>query len=91
MNINPVLQKQDGEAWGDSVLKLIETLNNEINVIQAGMDSEGDIFVKVELPLTDLGFEQFAYVILNLCQVSEQLLVPVLQAHAYDHYSEVHG
>jgi hypothetical protein len=85
MAINPVLSRpSDGQDWGKSVANLVVALNEESQMIQVGLDREGDVYVKVDLPLVQLEYEQFVYVIFSLCQVSEQLMVPVLQAHAYD-------
>lgn len=84
--INPVLPKP-GEGWGGSVHRLVDSLNAESHMINVGFDREGDLFVKVDLPSADIEFEQFVYVLFNLCQVSEQLLVPVLQAKAYDEHA----
>lgn len=85
MAINPVLAAPE-EGWQDSVKRLLRTLDAESQMINVGFDKEGDIFVKVDLPSADIEFEQFVYVLFNLCQVSEQLLVPVLQARAYDRH-----
>jgi hypothetical protein len=81
--INPVIPKP-ALGWGGSVKRLVEALNAESQMINVGFDREGDLFVKVDLPTLEIEFEQFVYVLFNLCQVSEQLLVPVLQAKAYD-------
>lgn len=81
--INPVLQQPPG-GWGPSVSQLIQILTNEIHLIRVGIDEDGDTFVKVELPTENLTFEEFVYVLINLCQVAEQLFVPILQANAYD-------
>lgn len=83
MAINPVIPRPD-MGWGDSVKRLVEALNAESQMINVGFDREGDLYVKVDLPSSEIEFEQFVYVLFNLCQVSEQLLVPVLQARAYD-------
>lgn len=86
MAINPVLEKPvDSGGWGPSVTRLIAALNRESPSIQIGLDREGDLYVKLDLPKQELDFQQFTYVLLNLCQVSEQLTVPVLQAQAYEH------
>ena len=83
--INPVLEKPvDSMGWSRSVHKLVLALNQESPSIRIGLDREGDLYVKVDLPKQDLSFEQFTYVLMNLCQVSDQLIVPVLQAQAYD-------
>lgn len=89
MAINPVLPRPN-EGWGMSVSRLVDTLNAQSQMINVGFDKEGDLFVKVDLPSVDIEFEQFVYVLFNLCQVSEQLLVPVLQARAYDRYEDPH-
>ena len=68
--------------------RLVKALEEEAHLIHVGLDQDGDVFVKVELPGQDFEFEQFVYVLFNLCQVSEQLMVPVLQAHAFDKYEE---
>jgi len=81
--INPVL-KQPAGGWGPSVSQLIRILTNEIHLIRVGIDDDGDVFVKVDLPSDNLTFEEFVYVLINLCQVAEQLYVPILQANAYD-------
>lgn len=83
MAINPVLPRPE-VGWGGSVQRLVTALNAESQMINVGFDREGDLFVKVDLPSAEIEFEQFVYVLFNLCQVSEQLLVPVLQARAYD-------
>jgi hypothetical protein len=85
MAINPVLEKPSESAgWSRSVNKLVLALNQESPSIRIGLDKEGDLFVKVDLLKQELNFEQFTYVLMNLCQVSDQLTVPVLQAQAYD-------
>ncbi len=86
MAINPILAKPQA-GWSRSVFRLVEMLNRETHLIQVGLDRDGDIFVKVDVPKGDIEFEQFVYVIFNLCQVSEQLTVPVLQAQAYDTFA----
>lgn len=82
--INPVLEKPEQLEWSKSVNKLVTSLDRESHGIRMGFDSAGDLFVKVDLPEQELNFEQFVYVLLNVCQISEQLTVPVLQAQAYD-------
>ncbi len=83
--INPVLERPaESGGWGQSVNKLVLALNRESQSVRIGLDQDGDLYVKVDLPAQNLSFEQFVYVLLNICQVSEQLTVPVLQAHAYD-------
>lgn len=83
--INPVLEKpMESIGWSRSVGRLVSALNQESPSIRIGLDQEGDLFVKVDLPKQELNFEQFTYVLMNLCQVSDQLTVPVLQAQAYD-------
>ena len=85
MAINPILERPvESGGWSRSVNKLVLALNQESPSIRIGLDREGDLYVKVDLPKQELSFEQFTYVLMNLCQVSEQLTVPVLQAQAYD-------
>ena len=84
--INPALEKPaEGEGWSEAVCKLVEALNQESPSVRIGLDQAGDLFVKVDLAAQDLSFEQFSYALFNICQVSEQLTVPVLQAQAYAH------
>ena len=82
--INPVLEKPEQVGWSRSVNKLVASLDRESHGIRMGFDKAGDLYVKVDLPEQKLNFEQFVYVLLNVCQISEQLTVPVLQAQAYD-------
>ena len=87
--INPVLERPDKEGWSRSVNKLVLALNQQSPSIRIGLDREGDLYVKLDLATQELNFEQFTYVLLNICQVSEQLTVPVLQAQAYDRINAV--
>ena len=82
--INPVLERPTELGWSQSVNKLVLALNHQSPNIRIGLDRDGDLYVKVDLPKQDLSFEQFTYILLNICQVSDQLTVPVLQAQAYD-------
>ena len=84
--INPVIIRP-AEGWGNSVKRLVESLNSGPQMIDVGFDKEGDMYVKVDPPTKEIEFEQFVYVLFNLCRVSEQLLVPVLQARAYDDFA----
>ena len=84
MAISPVLSRPEGNNWGQSVVKLVKALDAESQIIHVGLDQGGDVYVKVDLPTDNIVFEQFAYVLLQLCQVSEHLTVPVLQAQVYD-------
>ncbi len=83
MAINPVIARPV-EGWGVSVIRLVQTLSQEIYLIKVGIDKEGDIYLRVDLPVEELDYEQFSFVLFNLCQVSEQLQVPILQANVYD-------
>jgi len=85
--INPIVAKPVA-GWGRSVSGLVRTLGQERQVVNVGFDSEGDIYVKAEMAGDRLTFEQFVYVLFNLCQVSEQLMVPVLQAQAFDNLGD---
>lgn len=89
--INPVLERPAEMGWSRSVNQLVTALNRESPNINIGLDREGDLYVTINLPKQEISFEQFTYVLLNLCQVSEQLTVPVLQAQAYDRISIVHS
>lgn len=81
--INPVIPKPQ-EGWGQSVARLLQTLSTEVHLIKVGIDKEGDVYLRVDLPKEELNFEQFSFVLFNLCQVCEQLQVPILQANVYD-------
>ena len=80
--VDPVLPKPKG-GWQRSVHGVVGALNAGANVIEVGLDRSGDVFVKASLPSEPLPFEQFVYVLLNLCRIAEQLTVPILQAQAY--------
>ncbi|MBL4818967.1 MAG: hypothetical protein JKY15_07060 [Deltaproteobacteria bacterium] len=84
--INPVLERPlESGGWNRSAAHLIKSLNRESPSIRIGFDRQGDLYVKVDLVNQALSVEQFTYVLLNLCRVSDQLMVPVLQAQAYEH------
>lgn len=87
--IGPVLERPVQAGWGRSVNKLVLALDHESPSIRIRLNREGDLYVKVDLPRQELSFEQFTYALLNICQVSEQLTVPILQAQAYDQISAV--
>lgn len=82
--IDPVIDRA-GQAWGEAVVRLIQAMGEEIRHIGIGIDDDGDLFVKVHLPLEHLNFERFHCLLLGLCQVAENILLPVLQANAFDH------
>lgn len=84
MVIDPVVDKI-GQKWGTAVHELIKAMSEEIRHIGIGVDEEGDLFVKVHLPLSHLNLERFHCLLIGLCQVAENILLPVLQANAFDH------
>lgn len=84
MVIDPVVDRA-GVEWGDAVIKLIEAMGEEIRHIGIGIDDDGDLFVKVHLPISHVTLERFHCLLLGLCQVAENMLLPVLQANAFDH------
>lgn len=84
MVIDPVLDR-GGTNWGEAVIKLITAMGEEIHHIGIGLDDEGDLFVKVHLPLDHVNLERFHCILLGLCQVAENIVLPVLQANAFDH------
>lgn len=84
MVIDPVVDKI-GNKWGQAVLRLITSMGQEIHHIGIGFDNDGDLFVKVNLPLPHVNLERFRYLLLGLCQVAENMVLPVLQANAFDH------
>lgn len=84
MVIDPVVDR-GGTKWGDAVIRLIAAMGEEIRHIGIGIDDDGDLFVKVHLPLAHVNLERFHCLLLGLCQVAENMLLPVLQANAFDH------
>jgi hypothetical protein len=84
MVIDPVVDKT-GTRWGEAVVRLISAMGEEIHHIGIGIDNDGDLFVKVHLPLPHVNLERFRYLLLGLCQVAENMVLPVLQANAFDH------
>ena len=88
MVIDPVVENH-GSCWGDAVLRLVSAMSEEIQHIGIGIDSDGDLFVKVHLPLEHVNLERFHCLLLGLCQVAENMILPVLQANAFDHLKEL--
>lgn len=84
MVIDPVVERA-GAKWGEAVVRLISAMGEEIRHIGMGMDEDGDLFVKVHIPLAHVNLERFHCLLLGLCQVAENMLLPVLQASAFDH------
>ena len=84
MVIDPVVDR-GGTAWGEAVIKLITAMGQEIHHIGIGLDDEGDLFVKVNLPLEHVNLERFHCLLMGLCQVAENMVLPILQANAFDH------
>ncbi len=84
MVIDPVVDRH-GSNWGDAVVNLIAAMGEEIRHIGIGIDDDGDVFVKVHLPHEHVNLERFNCLLIGLCQVAENMLLPVLQANAFDH------
>ncbi|HXW53236.1 MAG TPA: hypothetical protein VEL47_03925 [Myxococcota bacterium] len=84
MVIDPVVDRF-GASWGEAVVRLVGAMSQEIRHIGIGLDDDGDVFVKVSLPLAHANLERFHCLLLGLCQVAENMLLPVLQANAFDH------
>jgi hypothetical protein len=84
MVIDPAVDRLEAK-WGDAVIKLITAMAEEIRHIGIGIDEGGDLFVKVHLPIAHVNLERFHCLLLGLCQVAENMLLPVLQANAFDH------
>lgn len=84
MVIDPVVDRHDVQ-WGEAVVRLIAAMGEEIRHIGIGIDDDGDLFVKVHLPHAHVNLERFHCLLLGLCQVAENMLLPVLQANAFDH------
>jgi hypothetical protein len=87
MVIDPVVD-HEGSAWGDAVVRLVAAMGEEIHHIGIGIDNEGDLFVKVHLPIEHVNLERFHCLLLGLCQVAENMILPVLQANAFDNLRE---
>ncbi|MCA9507730.1 MAG: hypothetical protein KC505_04830 [Myxococcales bacterium] len=83
MVIDPVVDRYDA-SWGEAVTSLIAAMSEEIQHIGVGLDDDGDLFVKVNLPHEYVNLERFHCLLLSLCQVAENMLLPVLQANAFD-------
>jgi len=86
VSVNPVVERPE-DGWGKSVRELIRTLDSQGHMVRIGQDEDGDIYVKVDLPSNEVIFGEFVNVFLSLCRISEDLLVPIWQAHAYDRMS----
>jgi hypothetical protein len=84
MVIDPVVERA-GNNWGVAVKELIHAMGEEIRHIGIGLDDDGDLFVKVHLPHVHLNLERFNCLLVGLCQVAENIVLPVLQANAFDH------
>lgn len=84
MVIDPVVDRYDA-SWGEAVLNLVAAMGEEIRHIGIGVDDDGDLFVKVHLPHEHVNLERFNCLLIGLCQVAENMLLPVLQANAFDH------
>lgn len=87
VSVNPVVERPV-DGWGPSVHRLVETLNRQAHMVKVGQDRDGDVFVKVELPPQEIVFAEFLSIFLSLCRISEDLLVPVWQAHVYDSFEK---
>ncbi len=53
MVIDPVVDRP-GAEWGEAVIRLIAAMGEEIHHIGMGLDDDGDLFVKVHLPISIL-------------------------------------
>lgn len=81
--IDPLIQKSKTQ-WGKSVVSLVNIMKEKINHIDIGIDHEGDLFLKVNLLFVHIDLERFQCLLLGLCQVAENVLLPLLQANAFD-------
>lgn len=85
--IDPVLDCPK-HSWGTSVVSLILAMGEEIKHVGIGLDGDGDLFVKVHLPAEHVNLERFQCLLQGLCQVAENIILPVLQANAFDNLEE---
>ena len=83
MAICPLVSRP-GDRWGEAVVDMVEAMSREIRHVGLGIDSDGDLFVRVSLPAEHLDAERFQCILVSMCQVAENLLIPILQADAYD-------
>lgn len=83
MVIDPVIDRPK-ETWGEAVISLIMAMGEEIRHMGLGLDADGDLFIKVHLPSEHVNLERFQFLIKGLCQVAENIVVPILQANAFD-------
>jgi|GEM_PF-1835016 len=83
MVIDPVVDRNES-GWGNAVINLISAMGQEIHHVGIGLDDDGDVFVKVHLPHDHINLERFHCLLLGLCQVAENMVLPVLQANAFD-------
>src|SRR5947209_4079601 len=81
MLIDPVVDCPK-ESWGSSVLNLVMAMGEEIRHVGIGIDTDGDLFVKVHIPSEHVNLERFQCLLQGLCQVAENIVLPVLQANA---------
>ena len=81
--IDPLIQKTKNQ-WGKSVVSLVNIMKEKINHIDIGIDHEGDLFLKTNLLIVHIDLERFQCLLLGLCQVAENVLLPLLQANAFD-------
>jgi hypothetical protein len=81
--IDPLIVRGESR-WGTSVMRLVGTMAQEIQHVGLGFDADGDLFVRVNLPSSHLNIERFQCILMSLCQVADNLILPILQANAFD-------
>lgn len=86
--INPIIEPVD-DIWGSSVRRLVTDMKEQIKHMDLGMDDRGSLYLSVGLPPEYLTLERFHAVLLGLCQVAENIVIPILQANAFDNLKTV--
>lgn len=81
--INPYLRPPAG-GWGGASLTTLATSNHVMHLAKLGIDREDDVFLTVELPTENFGYEQFAEALTALTHAADGFIVPLLQARAID-------
>lgn len=83
LTVEPILEKNE-KLWGDSVISLIKTMSREISHVEVGISDKGELFAKVHIPIEHLNLERFQCLLIGVCQVAENIMIPIMQANAFD-------
>ncbi|MBM4283521.1 MAG: hypothetical protein FJ137_23195 [Deltaproteobacteria bacterium] len=83
LTVNPFV-RPPGAGFGAVALRLLASANHQENIVKLGLDDDDDVFVNVELPTEELGYEEFSAALTALSHSADRLIVPLLQAMAID-------